>query len=78
MMSQAMRIPTKSISNNQRTKLPLTKILNKLQMLGSPRGSNTFPNLTGSPKLELVHLDRLNLDSVPANLCALAPRLHTL
>ena len=28
-----MRIPTKSISNNQRTKLPLTKILNKLQML---------------------------------------------
>ena len=28
-----MRTPTKSISNNQRTKLPLTKILNKLQML---------------------------------------------
>ena len=52
--------------------------LNKLQMLGSPRGANTFPNLTGSPHLELVHLDRLNLDTVPANLCSLAPRLHTL
>ena len=35
-----MRTPTKSISNNQRTKLPLTKILNKLQMLvdrGKPK-----------------------------------------
>ena len=35
-----MRTPTKSISNNQRTKLLLTKILNKLQMLadrGKPK-----------------------------------------
>ena len=28
-----MRTPTKSINNNQRTKLPLTKIPNRLQML---------------------------------------------
>ena len=53
--------------------------LNKLQMLGSPgRDLNTFPNLTGSPMLELIHLDRLNLASVPENICSLAPRLHTL
>ena len=52
--------------------------LNKLQVLGSPRGLNTFPNLTGSPLLELIHLDRLNLASVPADLCSMAPRLHTL
>ena len=52
--------------------------LTKLQMLGSPRGRNTFPNLTGSPGLELIHLDRLDLDTVPPLLCSLAPRLHTL
>ena len=28
------------------------------RLLGSPRVMNQFPNLTGSPNLELIHLDR--------------------
>ena len=47
-------------------------------MLGSPRVTNSFPNLTGSPSLELIHLDRLNLATLPGDLCSVAPKLHTL
>ena len=47
-------------------------------MLGSPRVTNSFPNLTGSPSLELIHLDRLNLATLPRDLCSVAPKLHTL
>ena len=28
------------------------------RLLGSPRVMNQFPNLTGSPNLELIHIDR--------------------
>jgi len=52
--------------------------LKKLQVLGSPRVTNSFPNLTGTPGLELIHLDRVSLEEVPPNLCSLAPSLHTL
>ena len=48
------------------------------RFLGSPRMINSFPNLTGTPALELIHLDRINVAEVPHNLCSLAPRLHTL
>ena len=47
-------------------------------MLGSPRAVNVFPNLTGTPNLELIHLDRLNIEETPANLCQIAPKIHTL
>ena len=48
------------------------------RLLGSPRQENVFPNLTGSPGLQLVHLDRVWLTSVPSSLCRAAPRLTQL
>ena len=55
-------------------------LCNLLQrMLGSPtRVMNKFPNLTGTPNLELIHLDGLNLETIPDDLCSAASKLHTL
>jgi hypothetical protein len=48
------------------------------RVLSSPRLTHQFPNLTGTGELELIHLDRANLPSLPPDLCTLVPHLRTL
>jgi len=67
--------PIHKFHQNAFVELPSLK---KLQLLGSPRTINTFPNLTGTPNLELIHLDRANIEHVPDDLCLKARSLKTL
>lgn len=67
--------PIHNFHKNAFVELPSLK---KLQLLGSPRTINTFPNLTGTPNLELIHLDRAYIVQVPDDLCLKARKLNTL
>jgi len=67
--------PIHKFHQNAFVELPSLK---KLQLLGSPRTINTFPNLTGTPSLELIHLDRAYIVHVPDDLCKKARKLNTL
>ena len=39
---------------------------------------SSFPNLTGTPNLELIQLDRAGIPTIPEDICHLAPKVKTL